>query len=298
MNKNKIKRLKIINDLKLKFDSINLENLCAVNHKKENIEFKCKKCGNFFISSIHKLNKFPNSNPCPFCGNFHAKLVNKELFIYKANKIYNNKYSYEETHYVNSATKIKIICPIHGVFYKTPGNHLQGQGCTLCSNFLLGRKKSNISKDLEIIKNKFPSINWNNFNPKTQKEKIKFLCKTCNNVSINSVNNLLKMKGSNPCIFCGDSNSYLTLEAFRYKANKIHNFKYSYPEQKFLRNTSKLRITCPKHGEFTQTGSAHIQGQGCYSCGVTSSKGEEKIENFLIEKSINYKKQQTYKDRD
>jgi hypothetical protein len=61
-----------------------------------------------------------------------SKPLTKEQFIEKSNKIHNNKYEYSLVEYKNKRTKVKIICSIHGVFYKTPHNHLIGQGCNCC----------------------------------------------------------------------------------------------------------------------------------------------------------------------
>ena len=56
------------------------------------------------------------------------KLTLKD-FINKANLIHNNKYDYSKVEYVNSKTKVCIICPKHGEFWQTPRSHLIGQGC-------------------------------------------------------------------------------------------------------------------------------------------------------------------------
>ena len=39
----------------------------------------------------------------------------------------------ELVEYVNNRTKVKIICPEHGVFEQTPQSHLLGNGCHRCS---------------------------------------------------------------------------------------------------------------------------------------------------------------------
>ena len=36
--------------------------------------------------------------------------------------------------YKNNHTKVKIICPIHGVFEQKPYIHLQGSGCKICGD--------------------------------------------------------------------------------------------------------------------------------------------------------------------
>lgn len=61
------------------------------------------------------------------------KKLTTEEFIKKARKIHGNKYDYSKVIYVDSKTKICIICPIHGEFWQIPRNHLFGNGCPLCA---------------------------------------------------------------------------------------------------------------------------------------------------------------------
>ena len=57
----------------------------------------------------------------------------KDYFILLANKKHNNFYDYSKVDYVNSRTKVCIICSIHGEFWQTPSMHLSGQGCPTCN---------------------------------------------------------------------------------------------------------------------------------------------------------------------
>ena len=73
---------------------------------------------------------------CPHCyGN--AKLTAKQ-FIQKARKVHDDKYDYSMVEYINNYTKVKIICPKHGVFEQIPNSHLQGRGCTICGDINTG----------------------------------------------------------------------------------------------------------------------------------------------------------------
>lgn len=53
-------------------------------------------------------------------------------WIVTASKIHNNKYDYHLVNYVNSHTKVNIICPKHGMFSQMPSEHLSGKGCPFC----------------------------------------------------------------------------------------------------------------------------------------------------------------------
>ena len=67
--------------------------------------------------------------------------LKNSIFIEKAKQIHNDKYDYSKVNYVNSRTKVCIICPEHGEFWQTPHNHLKGYGCAEC-----GKEKSHLPK--------------------------------------------------------------------------------------------------------------------------------------------------------
>lgn len=47
-----------------------------------------------------------------------SKRKTTEQFIEEARAIHGDKYDYSKVEYVNSRTKVCIICPIHGEFFK------------------------------------------------------------------------------------------------------------------------------------------------------------------------------------
>lgn len=51
-------------------------------------------------------------------------------FITLARKKHGRKYEYVD--YINSYTKITIVCPVHGPFLQRPRDHLYGNGCPKC----------------------------------------------------------------------------------------------------------------------------------------------------------------------
>jgi len=95
----------------------------------KNIIVNCETHGDFSVRADHHI----EGQGCPVCLQEYRKLT-LENFIERANFIHNNKYSYENSEYVNFHTKIKILCPVHEVFEQTPASHLQGHGCPTCGN--------------------------------------------------------------------------------------------------------------------------------------------------------------------
>ncbi|WP_394271931.1 DUF723 domain-containing protein, partial [Butyricicoccus sp.] len=55
-------------------------------------------------------------------------------------------------------------------------------------------------------------------------------------------------------------------EQFIEEAKKVHGDKYSYLNTNYINNRTKVSITCPIHGEFLQTPSHHLHGEGCPKC--------------------------------
>lgn len=69
-----------------------------------------------------------------------------EQFIKKAEEKHNGKYDYSQVVYVNSRTKVTIVCPDHGVFEQLPSSHLQGNGCPKCARIWSDEHKKNLQK--------------------------------------------------------------------------------------------------------------------------------------------------------
>ena len=98
-----------------------------------------------------------NGHGCKKCGitkTVLAKTKKYEFFLEKALQIHNKKYFYDKTTYINRTSKMKILCPIHGEFWQTPHNHLQGQGCPYCKDSILEKELENI-----LCKNNIKYIN-------------------------------------------------------------------------------------------------------------------------------------------
>nr|MBC8221147.1 DUF723 domain-containing protein [SAR86 cluster bacterium] len=107
-------------------------NYSKANYKgnKNKIIIICPKHGEF--TQIPK-NHIHKNYGCPKCAP-NKKLTIKE-FIITANKIHNNKYDYSKAKYINTRTKLTIICPVHREFNQRPNDHISdSNGCPKCAN--------------------------------------------------------------------------------------------------------------------------------------------------------------------
>ena len=77
-----------------------------------------------------------------------ASRVTFDMFLERAKAVHGNKYDYSKVNWVNTKTKVEIVCPIHGSFYQKPYKHLEGQGCPDC------RKNATVTQDMFIARAK------------------------------------------------------------------------------------------------------------------------------------------------
>lgn len=94
---------------------------------KENVKIICPKHGIF--------EQWPNTHLRGW-GCDCSKKSSTDDFIKKSIEIHENIYDYSLVEYKGHKKKIKIICPVHGVFTQTPCNHLNGHGCYKCKKSL------------------------------------------------------------------------------------------------------------------------------------------------------------------
>ena len=86
--------------------------------------------------SMRPDNIFSGKQGCPKCyDNRRSRLQRKtlEVFVEEAKKVHGELYEYHKVEYVNTNSKVCIVCKIHGDFWQTPTNHLKGKGCPYCS---------------------------------------------------------------------------------------------------------------------------------------------------------------------
>ena len=90
----------------------------------------CPIHGDFLQTPSDHLMKYG----CKRCASDKGRWTTKD-FIYKAQQVHGDLYDYSEVNYINTSTKVSIICPKHGKFDQTPNAHVsQGKGCKKCKN--------------------------------------------------------------------------------------------------------------------------------------------------------------------
>jgi hypothetical protein len=217
-------------------------------------------------------------------------------FIQKAKEIHGDKYDYSLVEYIDSKTKLKIICPSHGIFEQKSNQHFNTQGCPKCTiektSKLLRNTIDNVISKFNIIHNNkydYSLINYKNTNTP-----IDIICEK-HGIFKQTPKTHLNGHGCRKCYNEKTSKKLLDdKETFISKASKYHGNKYDYSFVQYVNSHTKVKIRCSVHGIFEQLPYVHIQSSGCPIC--KESKGEKIIRNFLDENKIMYIRQKTFKD--
>lgn len=189
-------------------------------------------------------------------------------FVNAAQLIHNNEYDYSQVVYKNTSTSVAIICHKHGQFEQSPNTHLSGSGCLEC-----GREKTKASntKSTDVFINESRAIHGDKYDYSSVEykgtfEKVVIICPEHGEFDQEPTSHL----SDHGCPQCGinagaDARRSNT-EEFITKARRIHGDRYHYTKVKYKSNMSHVIITCPKHGDFNQSPSHHLQQQGCPRC--------------------------------
>lgn len=205
-------------------------------------------------------------------------------FIQRANKVHNSRYDYSAAVYINRATKLKIVCTIHGEFLQNPGDHLSGSNCPACAAIT---RHANRTKTQEEFVNQCKQIHSDKYlydltTYKNVKQKIQIICPT-HGIFEQTPNDHLTGHG---CMKCASITRAVdkkhTLEEFIKNARNVHGDKYDYSLTEYTNTMSKVSILCKKHNSvFEQVPNNHVSGKaGCPKCSVNISKKENAWLNY------------------
>ena len=235
--------------------------------------------------------KHTRGSNCPSCVINMRKEKNNNYyskhFIEISKNIHNNKYDYSLVEYLNNNTKVKIICPIHGVFEQLPSNHSKGANCPSCVS---DSRKKRMKKDNDYFLQKAVEIHglvydYSKVDYINNRNKVTILCSKHGSFEQEPRYHLTGSKCPK-CVNEEKSKSMIkSFDDFEKLANEVHNNKFSYKKTDYISMRVDTNIICPIHGEFKQTPHNHVNGYGCFKC---SKNGTSKKEKEVLEFLSNY----------
>lgn len=239
-------------------------------NSKTPVKIVCSEHGEFRQTPNSHISK---QNGCPKCASNHLRqLFSKsyEQFIDEAKQIHNDVFIYNKINYINSKTKVCIICKIHGEFYQTPNAHLQGAICPLCANIKVANsnrlsQEEFIRRSNEVHSNKYvySLAQYNSYS-----EKVLIVCLEHGEFYQIAGNHL----AGAGCQQCGTNKARSSLsinfKEFVERSKIKHGNTYEYYEEEYHKYSESTKIKCTKHGIFFQTPVNHATlGYGCQLCG-------------------------------
>ncbi len=247
---------------------------------REKINILCRIHGEFSV--------FPNSHlkgtNCKECT-----MVGFEEFKERSNKAHNNKFSYEKSVYINTATKLIVICPTHGDFYAIPHMHMNGGGCAKCA--FPGLSIEEFIKRAKDTHGDFYNYSRTRCTKATEKVEIQ-----CN--LHGSFFQVAQTHWSGAgCPKCGKLAAIekikYTLEEFIEECKLFHKDRYDYSIVDYQGCDKRINVICRTHGVFSTLAGEHLRiGGNCRKCTmVTFEEFKERAnkihrDKFSYEKSI------------
>jgi hypothetical protein len=181
-----------------------------------------------------------------------------EEFITTSRLVHGDKYDYSHVRYKNNHTKVRIICPEHGVFEQIPMGHLKGYGCAACGGVLKGDTDSFIRKARKVHSDEY---DYSHVNYVSAHLPVSIICQIHGEFMQKPSAHLNGAR----CFQCY-GNPVETNESFIRKAQEIHGQRYDYSKIRYKNSQTKITIICPEHGEFKQKPNSHLNGRGCPDC--------------------------------
>ncbi len=242
---------------------------------KKPIVIECRTHGKFHTLPAYFIR---SQSGCPSCG---YKLTLDD-FIVQAMGIHNDRYDYSRVEWVNTTTKVEIVCKVHGSFEQEPYMHYnRGRGCPRCAveNSTYSTPKF-VDRANQVHSNKYDytkTIYQHNDTP---------VVITCPLHGDYKQKPRVHIEGSG-CSKCFSERNRSSKEEFINNSLVTHGNRYDYTKIIYRDNKSKVIITCKVHGDFKITPNAHVScRQGCPRC--KESKGETRVRQFLELHGINH----------
>ncbi len=255
---------------------------------KTKVKLTCNRGHKIEVSYQDHINK---KSDCIYCVredmSIKVRKEAKENFYKRANEIHGNKYNYEKANYIDSHTKIIIICDKGHEFEQQPKSHLAGQGCKYCNQIAIKEGKQITNLEVKRITNKWTTekfieqakevhgdkFDYSMVNLISYKKNVKIKCRQ-GHVFEQKVRSHLLGRDCKKC-----SALCLTNEQFVEKSKKIFNDTFDYSKCNYINTNIKVILICSKDKhEFEVEPRHHYNSLGCPLCyNTTEGKMEKEL---------------------
>ena len=226
------------------------------NHTK--VDIVCSDHGVF--SQTPKLHLLKRVG-CPGCK---SNRMTTQQYVQKAQDVWGDRWDYSSTVYTHSEEPVTIACLVHGEFTQVATQHLMGKvGCKGCSYIRVNQEEF-LTKALAQWGDRW---DYSNTQYSGYKNPITVRCREHGEFTQQAGAHL---SGAVGCVECWPR-PRKTQDEFIMEAKEVWGDRWDYSLVEYSDRTTKVKIVCVLHGEFSQTPVNHLRGvNGCVACSRAS----------------------------
>lgn len=184
-------------------------------------------------------------------------------FVARSREKHGDAYDYSLVRYVNSQSKVTIVCLTHGEFQQVPAKHLFGQGCAACGGRVRLTTELFIARSRRVHGDRYDYSRALYVNNRTG---VTIGCGEHGDFQQQPDGH---MSGTG-CPRCADRDRGRartgTTAEFLAAAAAVHGDLYGYGSVRYVDSGTNVTITCSRHGAFDQLPGSHLRGKGCPTC--------------------------------
>lgn len=228
----------------------------------KNVLITCKIHGDFEVRASDHYGK--TRRGCRSCGKGSMNNVGRlttQSFIKRSRDVHGAKYDYSRSIYKGAASKICIICPVHGEFHMRPSAHYgpQKQGCKSCGNRPDVTTESFVESAISKFGDKF---DYSKVVYRKASEKISIVCPIHGEFSITPGGHL---NGAGGCKACSGRRD-ISNEDYLSMLVSAFGDTYDYSKVKYRGQHESITLICRIHGPFQKKARDAISSTGCQEC--------------------------------
>lgn len=201
-----------------------------------------------------------------------SKKIDFETFVKRSKDTHpNSNLIYDSSTYKNTHIKTKITCTIHGDFWQTPKDHMNGQGCPECGKNRMGLlRRSNTDEFVAKYRKIYGdnNLDFSQFTYTKSNEHSNVICLK-HGLFTATPNNLLNGRGCPECGLESRGDFFrMKEEEFDKRLKEIWGDKITYDFNDYKNFVIKMKFCCEKHGEFEALPLNILRGHGCPKCAI------------------------------
>lgn len=210
------------------------------------------------------------------------KKLSQEEFLRRVKVIFDNSLDFSESIYINTLTKVKVLCPKHGEFYIVPNLLFAGNGCQKCRHGENGYKKPPTQDEVAKI---FEDRGYKLIDEYENSNKpMRYVCPK--HPDKDTSISLCNLKSGQGCWYCGverrTQKNRIDISTVK---NAFDEVGYKLVSDVYKNKDTKLDYLCPHHGLQSIRYNDLRDGVRCPCCAKYGFDPEKVARVYILETS-------------